>query len=95
MTKRTDEMELHLEAREMLHVHDGLGLQVTCVAGILWITQSNDTNDIVVHAGQSFVLDRPGLALVSTPSGPADIRVRSRTGDARPITISLGLLAAA
>jgi len=95
MATRPDEMQLHLEAREILHVHDGLGVQVTCVAGILWITQSNDTSDIVVHAGQSFVLDRPGLALVSAPTAPADVLVRSMTRHARPITISLGLRSAA
>jgi hypothetical protein len=45
--------------------------------GVLWITQSNDTEDIVISDGQSFVLDRPGLALVSAPTGPADIIIRA------------------
>jgi hypothetical protein len=75
----------HLEAHEVLHIHDGEGLLVKCLGGVLWITQSDDTDDIVIHAGQSFVLDRPGLALVSAPIGPADVVVQSAANHARLI----------
>jgi hypothetical protein len=68
---------LYLKTREILDIHDGEGLAVKCLHGVLWITQSNDTDDIVIHAGQSFVLDRPGLALVSAPIGPADVVVQA------------------
>jgi hypothetical protein len=43
---------------------------VKSLHGVLWITQSNDSEDIVVRGGQSFVLDRPGLALISAPDRP-------------------------
>jgi Protein of unknown function (DUF2917) len=67
----------HLNARDVLDIRDGEGVQVRCLRGVLWITQSNDTEDIVISDGQSFVLDRPGLALVSAPTGPADIIIRA------------------
>jgi hypothetical protein len=75
----------HLKAHEVLDIHDGEGLLVKCLRGVLWITQSNDTDDIIVHAGQSFTLDRPGLALVSAPIGPADIVVQAAAAHARSI----------
>jgi len=66
-------MPLHLASREIINIHDGAGLLVRCLRGVLWITQADDSDDIVIEDGQSFILDRPGLALVSAPVGPADI----------------------
>ena len=65
--------ELRLKAREVVNVHDGEGITVTCLDGPVWITQASDTRDIVIHEGESYVLDRPGLALVSAPVGPARV----------------------
>ena len=62
-----------LRAREVLDIRDGQGLVVRCLAGALWITQHGDTDDVVLNAGQCFVLDRPGLALVSAPAGSATL----------------------
>jgi hypothetical protein len=66
-----------LKVHEVLDIRDGEGRLVQCLRGVLWITQSNDTDDIVIHAGQSFVLDRPGLALVSAPIGSAVVVVQA------------------
>ena len=65
----------HLRAREVLDIRDGQGWAVRCLAGSLWITQDGDTDDVVVNAGQCFVLDRRGLALVSAPAAPATLVV--------------------
>jgi Protein of unknown function (DUF2917) len=62
-----------LRAREVLDIRNGQGLVVRCLAGALWITQAGDTDDIVLKAGQCFVLDRPGLALVTAPVGSATV----------------------
>jgi len=72
----------HLKAREVLDIRDGQGLCVKSIRGVLWITQSNDNEDIVVPDGQTFVLDRPGLALISAPIGPADIVIQRTAGGA-------------
>jgi len=64
-----------LRAREVLDIRNGQGLVVRCLAGALWITQDGDTDDVVVKAGQCFVLDRRGLALVSAPVAPATVVV--------------------
>jgi hypothetical protein len=65
--------------QEILDIRDGEGLVVSCLRGVLWITQSEDTDDIIVRPGESFVLDRHGLAIVSAPAGPADLTVRAQS----------------
>jgi Protein of unknown function (DUF2917) len=76
MTPSSSELLIQIKPRELLDIDDGHGLAVLCVDGVVWITQSNDARDIVLKAGQTFVLDRPGLALVAAPTGPASIIVR-------------------
>ncbi len=77
MSGRQDAIKLQLGAREVINIHDGEGLTVVCLDGLLWITQANDSDDIIIHDGQSFVLDRPGLALVSAPVGPARVAIHT------------------
>src|SRR5580700_9662707 len=72
-----DAIKMQLSDREAINIHDGEGLTVACLDGHLWITQANDFDDIVIHDGQSFVLDRPGLALVSAPVGPARVAIHA------------------
>lgn len=68
-----------LRAREVLDIRDGQGLVVRCLCGSLWVTQDGDTDDVVLKAGECFVLDRRGLALVSAPVGPATVVVEKAT----------------
>ena len=80
MSSQLNATPRHLNAREVLDIRDGQGLRVKSLRGVLWITQSTDSEDIVVRDGQSFVLDRPGLALISAPIGPADIVIQRTAG---------------
>ena len=68
-----------LRAREVLDIRNGKGLAVRCLAGSLWITQDGDSDDVVLKAGECFVLDRGGLALVSAPLGSATLVVEKAT----------------
>jgi|HubBroStandDraft_6_1064221.scaffolds.fasta_scaffold3724087_1 hypothetical protein len=77
MSSRQDPIKLELRAREVVNIEDGEGLTVACLDGILWITQASDAKDVVLHDGESFVLDRPGLALVSAPVGPARVAIHT------------------
>lgn len=70
------DMPVHLKARELLPIEDGAGLEVKSLRGDLWITQSGDPEDHLVKASQSFVLDRPGLTLVTALLGPAVLVVQ-------------------
>jgi hypothetical protein len=75
---------IYLNAGELLSIEDGAGLEVKCLVGILWITQEGDREDSVLDEGESFVLDRPGLSLVTALLGPALLVVQPGTALARP-----------
>src|SRR3954465_12182163 len=66
---------IRLEERQVFDIHNGVGLSVRCVSGAVWITQDGDRDDRIIKPGQTFVLDRKGLTLVSAPIGPATVRV--------------------
>jgi DUF2917 family protein len=77
---------IYLKAREILPIHDGAGLEVTCLRGILWITQDGDPEDRIIDRGESFVLDQPGLSLVNALLGPALVIVqRGRLRERHPL----------
>ncbi len=50
---------------EWVALRDQAGRRVDCLGGSVWITQDHDRRDIVLVAGEGFVLDRPGMAVVS------------------------------
>ncbi|HEU0203198.1 MAG TPA: DUF2917 domain-containing protein [Burkholderiaceae bacterium] len=66
---------IHLGRRRHLKLQDARGTTLDCVRGTLWITQDNDARDIVLEAGERFVLDRDGMALVQAIDS-ADVCLR-------------------
>ena len=48
----------------LLRIRSGIGKGVAVFSGSAWITQHEDPRDVLLGAGESFVLDRPGLAIV-------------------------------
>ena len=67
---------LTIERLGGLPICEGRGRQIVCVSGELWITQYNDTRDIVLKAGETFTMDRRGLTLVHALR-PSTLRVSS------------------
>jgi Protein of unknown function (DUF2917) len=53
-----------LRARTVHRIEQAKGMEVTCIKGVTWITQERDARDLILAAGHSVVLDRPGLAVV-------------------------------
>jgi len=66
--------KLGLEPDQLVAVRDGRGVRVACLSGALWITQEQSTADVILEAGQSTVIDSPGLTLVMA-LGPSTLRV--------------------
>ena len=62
---------VYLKPRELRPVEDGIGIEVKALRGNLWITQEGDSKDKVLGPGESFVIDRAGLTLVTALLGPA------------------------
>jgi hypothetical protein len=55
---------VRLPARSVHCVENGKGLGIAAVSGTVWITQACDRRDVILTQGQSFILDRPGRAVV-------------------------------
>lgn len=55
-----------LDRGELLEVENGCGITVSVTVGSIWITQHHDTRDTLIAAGESFHLDRPGTAVISS-----------------------------
>lgn len=77
---RTLELEtghepIYLKKHQHLRINEACGWTVHAVAGTLWITQDGDMRDIVLEAGDSFILDRDRTALLS-PLNEAQVSLR-------------------
>jgi Protein of unknown function (DUF2917) len=55
---------LELQYRGIVPVEDAVGTRIDCLRGRIWITEWGSTDDIVLEAGQSYVISRSGVALV-------------------------------
>jgi hypothetical protein len=58
------DVRIELEYRRILPLEDAAGTRVDCLRGCLWITENGSTKDIVLEAGESYVLTRDGVALL-------------------------------
>jgi hypothetical protein len=59
-----DIQPVRLPARSVHRIEGSKGQQVTAVSGVVWLTQARDDRDVVLSRGESFILDRKGLAVV-------------------------------
>lgn len=55
---------IKVPARSVQRFDGAKGQQITCLAGLVWVTQANDSRDILLGKGQSFIVDRKGLTVV-------------------------------
>lgn len=54
---------ISLAAKAVYRIENAKGMRISCVRGVAWITQERDPRDLILAAGQSVVLDRPGVAV--------------------------------
>ena len=76
------DMPVYLRASQLLRVEEGAGFEVKCLQGELWITQEGDQQDRLIRAGESLVLDRDGLSLLTAVVRPALLVVQPGRVDA-------------
>lgn len=64
-SRRTSSFEMEVESGEVVRFqHPGEVSRITCVRGLLWITQEGDPTDYVLHRGESFRPQTRGTVLV-------------------------------
>jgi hypothetical protein len=78
----------------LLRVMDGAGLTVRADSGRLWITQEQDVRDIFLRPGETFDLDRNGLALVYAVDPTEVVLSAPRVREQRELAARLQLVAA-
>ena len=66
---------VHVRRGGVIRLDGAAGTAVTCRAGAVWITLEGDPRDILLEAGEAFVIDRQGLSLVCAIAGPAEVEV--------------------
>ena len=70
-----------LPAGAMLCIRDGRGKGLAVFHGHAWITQQDDPRDVVLGAGETFALDRPGLAIVLALEDSSALVFEANPGD--------------
>jgi hypothetical protein len=61
---------------------DARGARVHCRAGSVWVTQEGDRRDIVLEPGDSILIERDGMAVVSA--------LRDASIDVQPVRADAG-----
>ena len=68
MLTPTSTVELSLQRRQMLVLHDAAGFALRVLAGSLWVTQERDNSDAIVQRGEILVIARQGKTVISALS---------------------------
>lgn len=64
MNTSSTPFDLSLAHKALFSVSDAAGVQILCRSGSVWITLDNDSRDIVLDAGQSFLSTEHRRAII-------------------------------
>ncbi len=62
----------------LLRIERSEGFELALHTGSVWLTQQDDTRDIVIGAGESFLLDRSGRAILQVLADAEIVFTRHR-----------------
>jgi len=79
----SSQFELSLAHNAMFSVADASGVQMTCREGCLWVTLDNDTRDIVLSVGESFLTTQHRRAIIYA-LGPSSLSLELAPAVASP-----------
>lgn len=58
--------EIHLRDGRLLRLADADGMRIRCLNGTIWITSAGEPADILIEAGESYLICRNGLSLIES-----------------------------
>ena len=67
---------IELDAREAVTLSDVRGSTLRVTRGTLWLTQENDTHDVILRAGDNWVVEKQGARFVTLRISPRVERAR-------------------
>ena len=72
-----DGAEITLAEQALWRLPDGASVTIANLRGTLWISRPEEPRDLIVHEGETIILDVDGLTLVAAIGGSADVRVET------------------
>ena len=72
--------ELNLVDDEVARLRDACDSRLEVTQGFVWVTVEGDRNDVVLGAGESYLIDSRDVVTVSAIRGAASLRVRANVG---------------
>ncbi len=83
MLLTTPRAQLNLADDEVARLRDACDSRLEVTDGFVWITVDGDRGDVVLGAGDSFLIDTSDVVTVSALRGAAGVRVRANVGAKR------------
>jgi hypothetical protein len=72
--------QLNLADDEVARLTDACDSRLEVTQGFVWVTVEGDRNDVVLGAGESYLIDSRAVVTVSAIRGAASLRVRADVG---------------
>jgi hypothetical protein len=72
--------QLNLADDEVARLHDACDSRLEVTEGFVWVTVEGERSDLVIGAGESFLIDSRDVVTVSAIRGAASLRVRADVG---------------
>jgi len=83
MLLTTQRAQLNLADDEVARLRDACDSRLEVTDGFVWLTVEGERGDIVLGAGDTYVVDSPDVVTVSALRGAASVRVRANAGSGR------------
>ena len=82
--------QLNLADDEVARLTDACDSRLEVTQGFVWVTVEGDRNDVVLGAGDSYLIDSRDVVTVSAIRGAASLRVRAEAASnpCRPAAIT-------
>ena len=93
MLLTTPRAQLNLADDEVARLQDACDSRLEVTAGFVWVTIDGDRGDMVLAAGDSYLVDSSDVVTVSALRGAAAVRVRANVGAKRCSTAHAARLA--